>query len=265
MIQPPIALGMYTVFQNAQRDFENTIHQVAQMGYQGIEMYGEPADFPASRVSGALRDEGLALVGWHIEWRHLQEAALEETVGFCKEAGLTCVIIPCLGGKWAVAHTPDQECEALWDAYLERMESIRARLAREGIRLGYHNHEHEFQIRYGGRTLFDKLYGALNEKVIMELDSGNAIEGGADPVRVLKQRKGRRVFLHCKPYSHTDAFDVAVGETGDANDWPAMVKAADDTCEWLIIESESSRLSEMENARVCIKGLKASLQCRSEE
>lgn len=260
MIHPPIALGMYTVFQNAQKDFEGTIHQVAQMGYQGIEMYGEPSDFPAARVADALREEGLTLTGWHIEWRHLQEDTLERTVDFCAEAGLPCVIIPCLGGRWAVAHTPEQECEALWDGYLERMEIIRSRLKKAGIRLGYHNHEHEFQIRYGGRTLFDKLYGALNRNVVMELDSGNAIEGGADPVRVLKAHGERKVFLHCKPYSHKNAFDVAIGEAGDANDWGGMVRAAGENCEWMVVESESTRLSELENARVCIEGLKASLQ-----
>lgn len=261
---PPIALGLYTVFRRACADFAQTAAEVRSMGYEGVEMYGEPEQFPAQTVRETLAQQELTLVGWHVGWEHLQPDTIESSLAFFHKAGLTNVIIPCLGGKWGVGHAPAEECEARWDRYLERMEAVQRRLAREGIRLGYHNHEHEFQIRYGGRSVFDKLYAALNARVLMELDTGNAIEGGADPAQICADTD-RAIFLHCKPYSRRLGFSVALGDAADANDWRGILAAAQGRCEWLIVESESEAAGEMENARQCIGGLKAALAQQGKE
>ncbi|MBD5093454.1 MAG: sugar phosphate isomerase/epimerase [Subdoligranulum sp.] len=255
---PPITLGLYTVFRHACADFAGTIAAVKQMGYEGVEMYGEPEQFPAQTVKEVLAAQALPLTGWHVEWRHLQPDTIEDSIRFFHAAGLQNIIIPCLGGKWGVGHTPAQECESRWDAYLARIDAVAARLAREGMRLGYHNHEHEFMIRYGGHTLFDKLYSTMDPAVIMELDTGNAIEGGADPAQICAGTQ-RTIFLHCKPYSRELGFDVTLGDAADANAWRRIVTAAHGRCAQLVIESESAALDEMENARRCIEGLKAQL------
>lgn len=258
---PPIVLGLYTVYRHARASFAETIGAVKQMGYEGVEMYGEPEQFPAKTVRETLAAQELALTGWHIEWKHLQPDTIERSIAFFHEAGLNNVIIPCLGGKWGVGHAPAQECEVRWDRYLERIEEIEERLAREGMRLGYHNHEHEFQLRYGGRTLFEKLYAAMPPQVIMELDTGNAIEGGADPAQICADTR-RTIFLHCKPYGHQLGFDVTLGDAADANEWKSIVTAAGGRCACLVIESESGAADEMENARRCIEGLKKQLTDR---
>ena len=260
---PPIALGLYTVFQHARADFARTCAEVKRMGYQGVEMYGEPAQFPAELVRDTLAAQQLALTGWHMEWKHLQPDTIENSIAFFRKAGLKTVIIPCLGGRWGVGHAPTEECEARWEQYLERIEAIRARLAQEDMRLGYHNHEHEFQLCYGGRRVFDILYTSMDPRVIMELDTGNAIEGGADPVAICAGTN-RAIFLHCKPYSRQHGFDVALGGGADANDWRRTVTAARGRCEWLIVESECSISDEMENARQCIQGLKEKLAGKGE-
>ena len=100
MTESSIALGLYTVYQHACENFPQTIAAVAKMGYQGVEMYGEPEQFPAERVKEVLAACGVALVGWHIEWKHLQPNTIEESIAFFHKAGLKNVIIPCLGGKW---------------------------------------------------------------------------------------------------------------------------------------------------------------------
>ena len=256
---PPIALGLYTVYQHACEDFPQTIARVAKMGYEGVEMYGEPEQFPAELVKKTLAGYGLPLVGWHIEWKHLQPDTIESSIGFFHEVGLKNVMIPCLGGKWGVGHTPDEEKEERWDRYLKRIEEIRSRLEKEDIRLGYHNHEHEFQIHYGGQRLFDKLYQKMDPRIIMELDTGNAIEGGADPAQICAETSDRTIFLHCKPYSKQNGFDITLGDESDANQWELIVTQANNQYKWLIIECESSVLDEMENARRCIDGLKTRL------
>lgn len=259
MTKPSVALGLYTVYQHACENFSQTISEVAKMGYQGVEMYGEPEQFPAEQVKEMLAVHGLALVGWHIEWKHLQPDAIEESIAFFHSAGLKNVIIPCLGGKWGVGHTPSEESEERWNEYLEQIEIIRSRLEKEHICLGYHNHEHEFQIHYGNQCLFEKLYQAMDPKIIMELDTGNAIEGGADPAQICSSAQDRRIFLHCKPYSRKKGFDVMLGDEMDDNRWEQTALQAKGKCEWFIIESESNAADELENAQKCIDNLKIRL------
>ena len=250
-----VALGMYTVHKSSARDLTGTLCKLKEIGYEGIEFYGEPADFPPEQVCRALEASGLELTSWHIEWRNLQPDTIEDSIQYFRKVGLRRVIIPCLGGQWNVAHSAAEECEQVWLDYLPRIEQIRVRLKAEGIRLGYHNHEHEFALRYSGRTVFDLLYGNFNEDMIMEFDSGNCIEGGGDPVQVMKEYPARRKLIHLKPWGPETGFEVTLGDKGDVNDYPGLITAAGETCEWLIVESEDFREDELINAQKCFASL----------
>lgn len=251
-----IGLGMYTVHQAVKEDLTGSLCKVAQMGCQGIEFYGEMSDFPAESVRAALAESGLEITGWHVEWASLQEEPWADTVEYLHRVGCKTAIIPCLGGKWNVGHGAEQESRDRWLYYIDWMNRMKDRLTAEGIRLGYHNHEHEFLLRYEGKSVFDLLYENLSPDIVMEFDSGNCIEGGADPVRVLQTYADRKILLHLKPYSLTQGFDIILGEAADANDWSAILNVLDVSFEWLLVESENSALPELENARLCLKNLK---------
>lgn len=260
MSNRPIALGMYSVHKSVAKDLKDTLCALAEMGYNGIEFYGEPADFPADQVCEALKASGLVLTSWHIEWRNLQPETIEHSIQYFKKVGLNRIIIPCLGGQWNVAHNADEECEQVWLNYLPKIEVIRQRLAKEGFRLGYHNHEHEFQLKYSGKTVFDLLYSNFAPDIIMEFDSGNTIEGGGNPVDVMHKYSDRKKLIHLKPWGPTVGFDVTLGDVGDSNDYPALIEATTDSCEWLIVESEDFRIDELENAKQCLAALKRTVK-----
>jgi sugar phosphate isomerase/epimerase len=251
----PIALGMYTVFEEAKADMPGTFTKLAQMGYDGIEFYGEPA-FDINTVRKSLETSGLKLCGWHVEWRNLQPQTIAQTIRYLKAVGCPRAIVPCLGGKWGVAHTPDQDRRAIWEDYTIWMNGIAARLGENGIQLGYHNHEHEFMLKYDGERVFDILFQRLEPGIIMELDTGNAIEGGADPAEELLKYMGRPVLLHCKPYSKQSGFNTVLGAEGDLNDWKRILSVCKKDSLALIIESESADGTGFENAKACIEGLK---------
>jgi len=248
-------LAMYTVHQSADRDLAGTLTQVAVMGYRGIEFYGAPQREPRM-VRDALAQSGLVLTGWHIEWRELQPDRFERTVAYLQEVGCPLAVVPCLGGKWNIAHTPSQENEQTWKAHISWLNETAYRLDQAGIRTGYHNHEHEFQLQYGGKPLFDYLFDQLCEKIVMEFDTGNCIEGGDDPVRVLEKYRGRDIILHLKPFSRQQGFDVVLGDRQDQNNWQTIVNPQRYPFEWCLVESENTRLPELENARLCMEGLR---------
>ena len=52
--------------------------------------------------------------------------------------------------------------------------------------VGYHAHAHDFQT-VRGSIRWDLFFGNTQPEVIMQLDTSNCREGGADPVAVLKK------------------------------------------------------------------------------
>lgn len=249
-------LAMYTVHQAVEKNMEAAFEKIAALGYRGIEFYGELEKFPADNVRGALKNSGMEITGWHVDWKSLHEESFQNTVQYLQKVGCRTAIVQCLGGKWNVGHNQSQECKDRWIYYIEWMNQVNEQLKKEGISLGYHNHEHEFVLHYDGKSVYDLLYENLAPDIVMELDSGNCIEGGADPLTVLEKYSDRRVTLHLKPYSLQRGFDVVLGDVDDANDWQAILHQQWVNFEHILVESENTTLSEMENAGRCLENLK---------
>lgn len=248
-------LAMYTIHKSVEKDMRAAFEKTAALGYRGIEFYGEPA-FDKTLMRSSLTASGLTLTGWHIEWRNLQQDRADRTIEYLQEVGCPLAVVPCLGGKWNIAHTPAQECEDTWKRHIEWMNETAMLLARNGLRMGYHNHEHEFTLRYSEKPLFDYLFDNLSQDIVMEFDSGNCIEGGDDPIRVLEKYKARPMILHLKPFSHAEGFETTLGAADDANDWAQILAPGRYPFEWRLVESECTRFPEEENARMCMEGLR---------
>lgn len=249
-------LAMYTVHQAVEKDLAGTFVSLADMGYRGMEFFGELENFPTENVKSALHESGMAITGWHLDWKRLHEEAFGDTVNHLLSCNCTTAVVQCLGGKWNVGHSQSEECRDRWLYYTEWLNRVNERIRREGLRLAYHNHEHEFALHYDGKSVYDLMYENLSPDIVMELDSGNCIEGGGDPLQVLEKYRDRQVILHLKPYSHSKGFDVVLGEETDANDWQAILHQPWKEFEWLLVESENTVLPELENAVRCMDHLK---------
>jgi len=70
--------------------------------------------------------------------------------------------------------------------------------AAHGVRVGYHNHAQELEISHDGGTALELLAGALDERVVLEVDVYWAAVGGQDPVALLGRLGGRVHALHLK-------------------------------------------------------------------
>lgn len=239
-----LGLGLYTVYDGLRADLDGTLRQTAGMGYEGVEFFGT-AIWRPEEVRDSLARYGLTVCGWHTEWRLLQEDTLRGTIAYHRAIGNRTLIVPALGGPWNIAHTAEEDCEAVWIGHAKWMRELSALLADEGMRLGYHTHAHEFSLRYeSGRTPYDILAEECPQ-VILELDTGNCIEGGGDPVAALKQSQGGSKLVHLKPYSHLRGFDVLLGDEDDANDWAAIARQCrESNAEWLLVEDEANSIGD---------------------
>lgn len=249
-------IAMYTVHHAAEKGIADTFIKLSGMGYQGVEFFGELEKFPADQVRRALQAGGMAVTGWHLDWKRLHEDSFYNTIEHLLKCGCTMAVVQCLGGKWNVGHDQNGENRDRWLYYAEWMNRVSEQAKREGLRLAYHNHEHEFALHYDGKSVYDLLYENLSPEIVMELDSGNCIEGGADPVQVIEKYRDRPMILHLKPYSRKKGFEIVLGDSEDENDWQTILCRSGKQFEWLLVESENTVLPEMENAVMCMKNLK---------
>lgn len=250
------ALALYTVFGALSDDLEGTLTQIRRIGYEGVEFYG-PHQWSSSRVRRALEANHLELCGWHVEWALLQKEKLADTLEYQREAGNQNIVIPCLGGPWNVGHTQEENCEAIWRAYAEKMNRLSEDLKDLGMTLGYHTHAHEFEDHFGVWTPWKIFLENLNPEIFLELDTGNCLEGGEDPVAMLQMAQGRLKIIHCKAFGKISREQTLLGSPEDEIPWKEVLEMAKKGGnEWIAIENEIEAENKLEVARNDYNALK---------
>jgi sugar phosphate isomerase/epimerase len=255
MAKIPIALELYSVRHDLARDTAGTLRAVAQMGYDGVEFAGNPQN-PADELRDLLRENGLRCCGWHTPWQLAQDDRLDGTIAFHKTVGNPNIIIPGLPGDMT-------RTRADWLRNARLLDRLAEKLIPHGMATGYHNHSAEFQ-PLEGELPWDTLFGNTGRGVIMQLDTGNALHGGADILGILRKYPGRATTVHLKPYSKTAAresahagFRPVIGE--DEVPWDEVFRLCETLggTEWYIVEYESDAYPPLEAVERCLKSLRA--------
>jgi len=242
----PIGLQLYSVREACAANLPGTLAAVAKMGYDGVEFAGYHGR-SAAELRAMLDDVGLRCCGTHIGLDTLLGNELPRTVEFNRVLGNRYLIVPGLPEARRNSAAAWRETAALFNA-------IAARLAPYGMYTGYHNHHIEFQ-PMDGEIPWDIFFGNTAREVVMQLDTGNARHGGADPAAILARYPHRARVVHLKEYSATKD-KVVIGE-GD-EDWPRILELCETVggTEWYVVEEESYPYPPLESVRRCIAYLR---------
>lgn len=243
----PIGLQLYSVRHDCAEDLPGTLAKVAEMGYDGVEFAGYYG-YSGEDLRGMLDEVGLACCGTHAQWASLQPDQIDETIAFNKALGNKYLVVPALPEELRTSR-------AGWLQIAERLNEIAATLKPHGMLTGYHNHFVEFQ-ELDGEWPWETLFGNTVPEVIMQLDTGNARHGGADPIALLAARPERAITVHLKEYSETN--DTALVGEGD-EDWAKVFELCESTgkTEWYIVEYERPVDSPLDAVAGCLDNLRA--------
>jgi sugar phosphate isomerase/epimerase len=242
----PIGLQLYSVREDCKRDLPGTIAAVAKMGYKGVEFAGY-YDRSAKQLRKMLDDDGLVCCGTHTAIDTLLKDNLAQTIEFNRTLGNKYLVVPGLPEKYRGSHRAWLDTAKLFNELAEKVKP-------HGMLVGYHNHSIEFTAM-DGELPWDTFYGNTSKDVIMQIDVGNAIHGGADPLPYLYKYPGRAITVHVKEFSKTNK-KALIGE-GDVN-WKAffaLCKAVGQT-EWYIVEQESYAYPPLECVGRCLRNLR---------
>jgi sugar phosphate isomerase/epimerase len=219
----PVALQLYTVREQLGTDRAGILKRIAAFGYGAVEPFGILDDPGGLRAD--LDAAGLSVCSVHA--MPLGDDA-EAVIGAARTLGADTVIVPYLPPpRFADADGVRGVAADLNEAS--------ARLAGEGLRLGYHNHDFELSSLIGGTPALEVLAGQLDDAVLLEVDTYWAAVGGQD-VAALLGRLGDRVrYLHVKdgPIVDREDFMTAVG----SGRMPvAEILAASPSATWHVVE-----------------------------
>lgn len=225
----PIGLQLYSLRVECKNDLPGMLSAVSKIGYKGVEFAGYHGR-SAPDLRKMLDDTGLVACGTHTPYDSIQGDKLQETVEFNRVIGNRFLIVP-----WMNETKSKQE----WLDRAKLFNHVAQRLKPEGMFVGYHAHAHDFK-EIEGVSAWDLFFGNTQPAVIMQLDTSNCRDGGADPVAVLKKYPGRARTIHIK--AHGAGPEAAIGEGGDV-DWEAVFAFCEGKgkTQWYVVEHETSK------------------------
>jgi len=114
--------------------------------------------------------------------------------------------------------TMPEELRMDYDGYMkfiERVNTIGRVLAKDGLRIGYHNHAQEFRKFPNGKMGMDLLFDGFDPQAVQFLlDTHWVHSGGGDILWWLERCKGRISYLHVKDYRIAPAnYTHDIGQT----------------------------------------------------
>ena len=195
----PIALQLYSVRDELNKDFLGTLKKVKEMGYDGVEFAGLHG-YSADEVKKMCEDNGLIPVSAHVAYDEFV-ADIAGVVKTYADIGCKYIAFPSL----PVANRPGAE---KFDETVENTKKIAAEMAKYGMTLLYHNHDFEFE-RMGGKYMLDILYEAIEKEYLQtELDVCWVSVGGEHSASFIKKYAGRAPVVHFKDYVGERAEDM---------------------------------------------------------
>jgi len=237
---------LYSVREDCKNDMAGTLAQVARMGYEGVEFAGYH-DHSAADLRKMLDDSGLTCCGGHLAINTLLGDELYRTAEFNWTLGNPFLICPGLPEEY-------RNSRDAWRRTADLFNDINDKLRKINMWIGYHNHYIEFG-ELDGELPWDTFFGNTEQDVVMQLDTGNALHGGADVVPFLERYPGRALTVHLKEYSASN--DKALIGEGDVR-WCEIFSLCETSggTRWYIVEQESYAYPPLECVEKCLQKLK---------
>ncbi len=200
-----IGLELYTVRERMKRDPVGTLHEVRLIGYDDVELLWSWNNFgqTTAELKATLEHEGLRAPSAHIapelllqDWQRSLETA--------NALGQRYLIVPSL---------PEETTHSLdaWKRWADHFNVAGAAARRAGLWLAFHN-EPNHMAPLDGQVPYDVFIARTDpEDVRLQLDTGNMIMGGGDPLTYLKRYTDRYWSFHIKDVVADHSHDTELG------------------------------------------------------
>lgn len=242
----PVGLELYSVREDLKKDLAGTVRKVAHMGYKCVEFYAPYYQWTpgeARKVRRELDQLGIRCYSTHNDIKSFTPEGIGKAMELNRILGTRYIILASPGKITNIDG---------WKRVAETLNKGNRTLMAHGFHAGYHNDDHEWQLLDGKRPI-DIIVNDTDKSVIIEVDTGNCLGSGGDPVTYIKRNPGRVRAMHVKDWSPQKGYDVLIGQ-GIAK-WKEIFAAAQNVggLQYYLIEQEGlSGHTEMQTARLSL-------------
>ena len=273
----PVGLQLYSVRTDLEKDFYGTLKAVKEMGYAGVEFYGEYYGNTPLQVKKWCTELGLIPFSNHVPFQEMIDN-VEKVIADNLVLGVQYLVFPYMDEASRPGIDPEQ-----FKKTVAKIGEIGAKVHEAGFQLLYHNHDFEFVTLEDGTVGYNYIFSANDRtKLQNELDVCWADYAGFKPAEVLAKYAGNIPVVHCKDYYLEGKLNSApyalIGITTDNAmkddggwfeyrplgmgqvDIPAVITAAiEGNAQWLCVEQDEpcEGLSRLEGVAKSVEYLRS--------
>ena len=242
MLLKEVGLQLYSLRDETAKDFRGTIGKVAEMGYTGVEFAGY-GGLKSSEMADLLKQNGLKAYGSHF-------GALPKTD---EELDAEIEMTLAVGNKYLICPWHDMKDHEGALRFAEIMNRTADKLRPHGLRLGYHNHDHDMAVDRG-EVLLDTLLANTEEDIFMAFDVFWVEYAGFSPLRYISRYAGRQPLMHLKELGADRKSNVEIG--AGISDFAAFIRLGREIgTEQFIVEQEEYTMPPLESCRKSLESL----------
>ncbi|WP_338786551.1 sugar phosphate isomerase/epimerase [Metabacillus sp. FJAT-53654] len=242
-----IAVQLYTLHAECEKDFYGTLERVAGLGFNGVELAGYWGK-EAEDLKATLDRLGLKAVSSHVPLERMEEN-LEAELEYLKAINCNNIVCPYL--------VEDRRGD--YSQLAKSLNEIGKRSQQEGISLSYHNHDFELE-KGDSVSHLEQLFADTNsEYVKAELDVYWLTLAGEDPLEWMEKYTGRMPLIHLKDMTTDSDRTFAELGTGGVDIEGVLKKSKETQIQWYVVEQDKCNRSPFESIEISINYLKTTL------
>ena len=239
-----IGIQLYTLRDDAKNNLEGTLTNIANAGYKEVELLASMNNFgmPAVQLRALLDRLGLTAPSTHIGAENFDNLnAVFDEAGTLGHQYIVLASLPYEPGK----STPDD-----YRRWADRLNEAGRQARARGLWMAFHDEAYDFSPLIEGQQPYDILADRTDPSLVrLQLDTGNAMVGGRDPLELMRKYGSRYYLFHIKDAARLGATsDTELGKGAvDFRKLLAMIPDIDD--KYLFVEQESYPGAPIESVR----------------
>jgi len=226
-----LALQLWSINTELEKDFYGTLKKVAEMGYKGVEFAGYGGN-SAQELKVKLEEYGLISVGSHISLERIKDNLKNEI-----EYNLV------IGSKYLTCPRANLKSYADVDNLTDILNNAATESKKYGLQIAYHNHNQEFE-KIGEEYILDLLMRNTID-VVFEIDVFWVKYAGLNPVDYIQKCGKKASLIHLK---QIDAAKKCVDFSNGIIDMLKVVEASK-YAKYFIVEQDRFTLNPLASAK----------------
>lgn len=189
----PVGAQLYSVRTDLEKDFYGTLKAVKEMGYAGVEFFGEYYGYSPLQVKKWCVELGLIPFSNHVPYQEMIDD-IDKVIADNTVLGVQYIVFP-----YMPTH-PARNIESFKKTVVG-IGKCGAKVSEAGFQLLYHNHDFEFVKMEDGSLAYDYIFSTVGRELLQNEPDVCWIDyAGQSPVAYLEKYAGNIPVVHLKDY-----------------------------------------------------------------